>query len=76
MKNITINGNTAVNATRSNLGAAASTATLGTKRTNEVNEVNETKGLTITESTTLGELLKLLNLGDKPCKTPTPKKAP
>ena len=74
MKNITINGNTAVNATRSNLGAAASIATLGTKRTNEVNEVNETKELTITESTTLGELLKLLNLGEKPCETPTPKK--
>ena len=38
------------------------------------NDVNETKGLTITESTTLGELLKLLNLGEKPCETPTPKK--
>ena len=31
------------------------------------NEVNETKDLTITENTTLGELLKLLNLGEKPC---------
>ena len=38
------------------------------------NEVTETKELTITENTTLGELLKLLNLGDKPCETPTPKK--
>ena len=38
------------------------------------NEVNETKDLTITENTTLGELLKLLNLGEKPCETPTPKK--
>ena len=71
MKNITINGNTAVNATRSNLGADASTASIGTKGTNEV---NENKELTITENTTLGELLKLLNLGEKPCETPTPKK--
>ena len=38
------------------------------------NEVNETKDLTITKNTTLGELLKLLNLGEKPCETPTPKK--
>lgn len=71
MKNITINGNASVNVTRSSFGAAASTATLGTK---ETNEVNETKELTITENTTLGELLKLLNLGEKPCETPTPKK--
>ena len=71
MKNITINGNAAFNATRSNLGADASTAAIGTKGTNEV---NETKELTITENTTLGELLRLLNLGEKPCETPTPKK--
>ena len=71
MKNITINGNAAFNATRSNLGADASTASIGTKGTNEV---NENKELTITENTTLGELLKLLNLGEKPCETPTPKK--
>ena len=37
-------------------------------------QVNETKEVTITENTTLGELLKLLNLGEKPCETPTPKK--
>lgn len=30
--------------------------------------------LTITEETTLGELIEMLQLGEKPCKTPTPRK--
>ena len=65
MENITINGNVTVNVISGNSGAVASKAPL---RTKEINEV------TITENTTLGELLKLLNLGEKPCETPTPKK--
>ena len=36
--------------------------------TNTINTVNH-----ITENTTLGELLAILNLGDKPHETPTPK---
>ena len=60
--NITINGNVTVNVTN-NTPETATDAPLGTK-----------ESFSITENTTLGELLKLLNPGEKPHEIPTPKK--
>ena len=40
----------------------------------EVTDAKSESGLNITENTTLGELIKLLNPGKKPYETPTPKK--
>ena len=61
MENITINGNVTVN--------------IGTYEANTTAAIPETKeSFNITENTTLGELLKLLNLGEKPHEIPTPKK--
>ena len=61
MENITINGNVTVNISTS--GASTTAAIPITK-----------ESFNITENTTLGELLKLLNLGEKPHEIPTPKK--
>ena len=58
MKNININGNVCING----------------NVTVEVTDAKSESGLNITENTTLGELIKLLNLGTKPYETPTPKK--
>ena len=58
----TINGNVTVNVTN-NTPETATDAPLGTK-----------ESFSITENTTLGELLKLLNPGEKPHEIPTPKK--
>ena len=58
----TINGNVTVNVTN-NTPETATDASLGTK-----------EAFSITENTTLGELLKLLNPGEKPHEIPTPKK--
>ena len=58
----TINGNVTVNVTNSGSETTANTP-LVTK-----------ESFSITENTTLGELLKLLNLGEKPHEIPTPKK--
>ena len=55
MENITINGNVTVNISTS--GASTTAAIPITK-----------ESFNITENTTLGELLKLLNLGEKPQK--------
>ena len=60
--NNTTNGNVTVNVTN-NTPETATDAPLGTK-----------ESFSITENTTLGELLKLLNLGEKPHEIPTPKK--
>ena len=62
MENLTINGNVTVNVTNSTAEPATDTRTIATP------EIN------ITENTTLGELLKLLNLGEKPQEIPTPRK--
>ena len=59
--NITTNGNVTVNVTN-NTPETATDAPLGTK-----------ESFSITENTTLGELLKLLNPGEKPHEIPTPK---
>lgn len=61
MENITINGNVTVNI-----------STAGANTTAAIPETKES--FNITENTTLGELLKLLNLGEKPHEIPTPKK--
>ena len=60
--NITINENVTVNVTNSGSETTANTP-LVTK-----------ESFSITENTTLGELLKLLNPGEKPHEIPTPKK--
>ena len=60
--NITTNGNVTVNVTNSGSETTANTP-LVTK-----------ESFSITENTTLGELLKLLNPGEKPHEIPTPKK--
>lgn len=60
--NITTNGNVTVNVTN-NTPETATDAPHGTK-----------ESFSITEKTTLGELLKLLNPGEKPHEIPTPKK--
>ena len=62
MENLTINGNVTVNVTNS---AAEAATDMRTTATPEIN---------ITENTTLGEMLKLLNLGEKPHEIPTPRK--
>ena len=62
MENLTINGNVTVNVTNSAAEAATD------MRTTAIPEIN------ITENTTLGEMLKLLNLGEKPHEIPTPRK--
>lgn len=58
MKKININGNVCING----------------NVTVEVTDAKSESGLNITENTTLGELIKILNLGTKPYETPTPKK--
>lgn len=60
--NITINGNVTVNVTNS-----------GSETTAEASPITK-ESFSITENTTLGELLKLLNPGEKPHEIPTPKK--
>lgn len=60
--NITTNGNVTVNVTNS-----------GSETTAEASPVTK-ESVNITENTTLGELLKLLNPGEKPHEIPTPKK--
>ena len=60
--NITINGNVTVNVTNS-----------GSETTAEASPITK-ESFNITENTTLGELLKLLNPGEKPHEIPTPKK--
>lgn len=62
MENLTINGNVTVNVTNSTAEPATDTRTTATP------EIN------ITENTTLGEMLKLLNLGEKPHEIHTPRK--
>ena len=42
--------------------------------TNNAITPTDTNEIKITENTTLGELLKILNLGEKPHEIPTPKK--
>jgi len=59
--NITINGNVTVN-----IGTSGASTTAAIPETKE--------SFNITENTTLGELLKLLDLGEKPHEIPTPKK--
>lgn len=61
MENVTINGNVTVNI-----------STAGANTTAAIPETKES--FNITENTTLGELLKLLNLGERPHEIPTPKK--
>lgn len=58
----TINGNVTVNVTNS-----------GSETTAEASPITK-ESFSITENTTLGELLKLLNPGEKPHEIPTPKK--
>ena len=60
--NITINGNVTVNVTNNTPETTA-----------EASPITK-ESFSITENTTLGELLKLLNPGEKPHEIPTPKK--
>ena len=60
--NITTNGKVTVNVTNS-----------GSETTAEASPITK-ESFSITENTTLGELLKLLNPGEKPHEIPTPKK--